>query len=367
MSRVCFVISSLGGGGAEKNLAELVRNFPFEAEKHIIVITNQGMCKQNVPSNAQIHELGYTSLKYCWIGLYRKLQEIKPDCIFSFMMQVNIVVGILSYLLPKSIMVARESNIPSFEIKHLGYNFLVNTLYKVTYKRYNKIVCQSRDMMLDLQNNYLIDSDKLVIIQNPISKINLHTRHDLIYKKNIYTKRLNFICIGRLVNQKGYTRLFEILSSGIGRDYTVDIYGDGPLLAKLTGLIISLNLQNNVFLKGFVPNVLDNVSQYDFLLLTSHYEGFPNAVLEVLAEGIPVISFNIKGGINEIILDKFNGIVIEDGNSDAYNKALRNLDVSDYDGNKISTDILYRFSTTKFTDAYIVLFTELGLFNKTSK
>ena len=126
----------------------------------------------------------------------------------------------------------------------------------------------------------------------------------------------NFVlAIGRLNNSvKQFDKLIlsykntEACRNGI----PLIILGDGPDKLKLEKLIEVNNLQSTVKLLGFVSNPYDFIKHSKFLVLCSKFEGMPLVILESLALGTPVVSFNCKSGPSELIQHKKNGLLVKD-------------------------------------------------------
>jgi glycosyltransferase involved in cell wall biosynthesis len=84
-------------------------------------------------------------------------------------------------------------------------------------------------------------------------------------------------------------------------------------------------------------------STADIYLHGSYYEGFPNTLIEAAGSGLPIVAYNSPGGINEIVIDKFNGLLVEDFDDDAFTKAILLSTTFHFDKNKIQDDIYQRF------------------------
>ena len=76
-------------------------------------------------------------------------------------------------------------------------------------------------------------------------------------------------------------------------------------------------MSDRLTLKGNALNIYELYPEYSFLVMTSRYEGFPMVLLEAAAKSLPLISFDIETGPNEIIIDDVNGYLIDANNSDA--------------------------------------------------
>jgi poly(glycerol-phosphate) alpha-glucosyltransferase len=124
------------------------------------------------------------------------------------------------------------------------------------------------------------------------------------------------VLLSRLADQKQIDhaiRAFRIVCDDLP-DKRLEIYGAGKEEAKLKKLINELNLQNNVFLMGYATNINEIYSKSALSLLTSRFEGFALVILESLANGCPVVSYNIKYGPTELIQDGRNGYLVNYSN-----------------------------------------------------
>ena len=123
------------------------------------------------------------------------------------------------------------------------------------------------------------------------------------------------ISVGRLTYAKNYPLLIDIASEVLPahEGWTWDIYGDGDERAELEAKIIQKGLEGRVVLKGTVSDIYDRYPEYSALVMTSRYEGFPMVLIEGAAKGLPMVSFDIETGPNEIIRDGINGFLVPDG------------------------------------------------------
>jgi len=100
------------------------------------------------------------------------------------------------------------------------------------------------------------------------------------------------------------------------------LLGDGPEKENLRKLINSLSLSDHVTLEGYQKNPYTYFSNADLFVLSSRYEGLPNAMLESLACGTPVVAFNCPGGIDEIIVNESHGALVPENDVQALSTAI---------------------------------------------
>jgi glycosyltransferase involved in cell wall biosynthesis len=161
------------------------------------------------------------------------------------------------------------------------------------------------------RDNLKIDKSKLSLIYNPIDpKIDMNKMY------NAESKQI--ISVGRLSYQKNFQSAIRIAAQVFAKrpDWTWHIYGEGEEREQIIQLINDLNLQDKVILKGSVKNLYELYGNYSFLVMTSRYEGFPMSLLEAGASGLPLVSFDIQTGPNEIIEDGKTGYLIEEKNEE---------------------------------------------------
>lgn len=139
-------------------------------------------------------------------------------------------------------------------------------------------------------------------------------------------RRKAIINIGRLEDQKNQALLIEAFAAADLKDYTLEIYGDGPLKTDLQNLITDLGLKEKVFLKGHVPNVKEYIADASIFVLSSDYEGIPNVLLEAMALGLPSITTDFSGGGAHILIkDGENGLIVPKGDAMQLSSAIKTL------------------------------------------
>lgn len=125
------------------------------------------------------------------------------------------------------------------------------------------------------------------------------------------------IAVGRLDYQKGFDRLigaWEIVQRHGGYDdWRLDIFGQGEWYDMLQRMIDTRGLQDSVHLNSPTRNIGDEYAHSFMLVMSSHYEGFPMVMIEAMAYGVPVVSFDYKCGPKDIIRHGENGLLVANG------------------------------------------------------
>jgi glycosyltransferase involved in cell wall biosynthesis len=136
---------------------------------------------------------------------------------------------------------------------------------------------------------------------------------NLFNSPKVYNKNSQkIISIGRLGNQKNFLGLVEVAKVvlDLKPEWEWHIFGKGDQKPQIQNKINDLGLQGKLFLKGHHSSIYDAYPDYALLVMTSKYEGFPMSLLEGMAKGLPLISYDIPTGPNEIIKEGKNGFLI---------------------------------------------------------
>ena len=231
------------------------------------------------------------------------IRKFKPDIIVCFSIYPMLYAMLQHKLSSKKIkFFFSERNDPRLE-----YGLLSRIIRWFVLKRADGIVFQTNDAM-----NYFPDSikRKSIVIHNPVSVD--------VSKYPLWDKTDNrIVTVGRLAPQKNQKLLIEAFDKikDVYPELTLEIYGEGPLRNELQSIINEKSLNNRVFLKGARSDILDCIYGARLFVLPSLYEGMPNALMEAMALGIPVISSDCPcGGPRELIDNGKNGILFINNN-----------------------------------------------------
>lgn len=136
------------------------------------------------------------------------------------------------------------------------------------------------------------------------------------------------IAVGRLDYQKGFDRLIDawsLLPEQLRRSWHLDIFGQGEWHDALQAQIDRLGLGASVRLMRPTRQIGMEYAASDFLVMSSHYEGFPMVMVEAMARGLPVVSFNFLCGPRDIIRPGENGLLVPEGDVNALAAAMKRL------------------------------------------
>lgn len=353
--RLLIIIPTLQCGGSEKFVSQLCNHINTgKFYVQLIILQNNNQFYEITNPAVNIISLNKRRVRFTLFKIKKLIHQFQPDIVFSAANHVNLYLAIFRNLFSKKIkFVARESSIVSLNTKNASMPLLYHRLIKKYYHRFNIIVCQGKYMQHDLLTQYGIDAAKTIIINNATTKNNVY---------EIPAKQINrpykFITVSRLSPEKGIERLIHAVGL-LSLPFEFYIIGDGIQKTALQKLVTKLNLHEQVF---FIPenkNPFDGMEDADLFLLGSYYEGFPNALIEAGSWGIPTIAFDAAGGINEIIENEKNGLLVDDNDIIGFAAAINSALAINFNRKQIATDTEKRFSVNKMVQAMEKLFSEV--------
>lgn len=304
--KILFYIGNLRKGGAERVVATL-SNKLVEKNEVIIITTTDEKVEYGLNKNIKLFSLkNFDGNKNPLVKnaiylkkLKRYIKEIDPDIILGFLPEPSYRLLLLKPFIKTPVIIS-DRNDPKVEYASLKNRILMNALYK----RANGFVFQTEEA-----RNYFSKKiqNKSVVIANPVDDRFLKTKY-------IGEKSTEFINVGRLNGQKNQIFLIESFKDVIEKypNYKLLVYGDGDLKNELNTYIKNNKLNNNVKLCGNADNIENILKEKKCFILSSKYEGMPNALMEAMAVGVPCISTDCPcGGPRELIKNNINGLLIK--------------------------------------------------------
>lgn len=295
--RIAFLLPNLNGGGAERVTLNLIRSLNRDQfEPLLVVLDRSGPLAGDVPDDVPVHVCDTPRISRALPGLIRLFCKLEPAVIFSTFTHLNIPLLASKPFLKAPRIIAREANLPSLSLARLPWPAAYRIACRLLYPRADVVVSTSKRMYEEFIAMG-IPSARIQILHNPVDEDRL--RHNAQPLKRHDGDGVRFVAAGRLVRQKGFDRLPAAMAAMPKNSHCL-ILGDGPERAELESRINSLGLGERISFAGFVANPAPYVAGADAFLMPSRFEGMPNAALEALAVGTPVIATPEAGGIVEL-------------------------------------------------------------------
>ncbi len=301
---IAFVLPDLTVGGAEMVMARLVNALPRDKYDPVfIAVSSGGTLKDFIDPSIPFHSLDAKNVIAGLPKLFSRLKEIQPDIVIATMAHMNFGVLMLRPFLPKTKFIVRESTLPECTLHGRGAMApVIRILYRALYPLADKIIAPARIILEKMNLELGVPAKRMALLPNPV---------DVRASGNIKgtSEKIRFIAAGRLHPEKGFDRLIKALKDYRGPDWHLTILGEGSQREHLEYMIESLKFSGKVSLPGFSKEPWAAFAAADCFLLPSRWEGLPNAALEALACGIPVIALKEAGGIVEIAGEAPEGAV----------------------------------------------------------
>lgn len=318
--KIALIGYRLGSGGAEKVMANLSIFFEkHNIEVHNIIVINQVL----YPFEGKLINLGL--LKTSRNGFFDKLRRLyflkrylsrnKFDFIIDFRFRNKPVQELLiAKFLYKSKTIF---TVHSYLIDHYMPNW--SYLTRIMYQKCYKIVTVTNNIKKFIEKKHSLKN--LQTIYNPVNVEEIHLK----YNNLINFKDEFIIGIGQMeTNVKQFDVLIEAYANSelVSKNIHLILLGQGQQMARLKTLAEQKMVANSVHFFGYDENPYKYLKNSRFFVLSSANEGMPNVLLESLACHTPVISFDCLSGPNEIITDRYNGLLVENQNRDQLTLAM---------------------------------------------
>lgn len=326
--KILIVTTSLKNGGAERfvvNLSNLLSCSQYEV--HVVTITNSidydlNVKVLNLGTFKENHNFVYGKIK-SFIVFKDYIKKNKFDFIIDNRTRtrslIEIIYQFLLYRRIKVIYMVHSAKIENY--------FPVNRLVrKIIDHRVYKIVSVSEKITKKIKDKYGFKSET---IYNPVSIPKFHEESHVLL--SLPEKFILFY--GRLDNDvKNFDLLIEAYQKSRLKTKNVKliILGDGKDQDYITSKIDRLGLSNEIVCLPKQSNPFFIVEKAIFTVLTSKYEGFPSVLVESLRLGVPVVSVDCESGPSEIIVDGFNGLLVENNNVGILSSAMNRMVEDDF-------------------------------------
>ena len=324
--KVLIVINSLARGGAQRVVSTLTREW---VKSHQVLIALFDASRPAYEHGGVVADLGAPSLRSPVMKLYnallrsiriaRILWRERPDRIVSFMESANyptIVAATATGLLDR-LSVSVRCNPAAIPGLH-------RLLIPIVYRLAKRVVAPSYGVRCALQKLGL-PARKLSVIPNPVFR-----RTDVTTSARADSPLRYILGVGRLEREKGFERLLKAFSQIRVDQSNIDlvILGDGPERAALLAISQELEITARTHLPGVVSDVDAWYRGAVCFVLASHSEGSPNVVVEAMANGCPVVSFDCPYGPAEILESGRSGLLVSQDDTAGLTDAIQRV-VSD--------------------------------------
>lgn len=296
---------SMGQGGAEKVVIDICENTSNMFDKVIVLST--GGVNVDYLEELGIHHIVIPDLNSKRVSdilvtikiIIKVVKEFDIDLIHSHHRMAAFYAQIVKVV---------STNISLIYTAHNVF-YDKRTLTKLSLRK-TKIIAVGEGVANNLGGYFKINRETINIINNSVKP---GTLSKYSRPKECVTEKKVISCIGRLSKQKGIEYFIKAISNVMKREQNLEIkvliIGDGETRQELEKLVNELNLRGIIEFLGYRANVYEYIKYSDFIVTSSLWEGFPLTPIECFSVGKTIIATNISGN-NEIVIDKFNGLLV---------------------------------------------------------
>lgn len=319
MKKIDIITKAMTSGGAERVIAQLANYFVTHGICCRIITTDDREVMYPLNEKIKIVPIGKKSgnkvidrvVRYS--ALRKVVLSDRPDVVLTMPEDTGIyvILALLGTGIP--VYVSERNNpwvMPDIKITRF--------LRKIAYPFATGVIFQT-EMAKSFFSPRI--QKKGVVLPNPVDASRIPAPYEGEREKR-------FVAVGRLEPQKNFPlliRAFAEFNKEI-QGYKLTIYGEGREREKLENLIKDLGLQNNIELPGRDKDVLNKINSAAAFILSSDYEGMPNALIEAMCMEMPVISTDCpSGGPRELICDSKNGLLVRVNDINSMTDAMRKI------------------------------------------
>lgn len=311
---IAFVIHEMTGGGAERVISVLANNMVKKGIDVTILMTAGAKVEYELDSRVRVIQVGDKTAGNP-INFLKRITNLRSnfknevyDAIIAFEADTGFYSVIANAFMGNKLFVSERNDPARYNHKLLRW---------FAYSKAKRVLFQTEGARNYFRGNI---RDKGIVIANPLKEGLPDVYHG--------DRRKQIVAVGRLNSQKNYHVMIDAFEEfyRMHPDYSLHIYGEGELRENISRRIQAGNAAEAIILEGFCSNVNEKIRDAAMFVMSSDYEGMPNALMEAMAIGLPVISTDCPiGGPRELIEDGVNGLLVNIGDSNGIAKAMAKL------------------------------------------
>ena len=322
MKKIVFFLPA-AVGGAERvsiNYSRLLDEDKFQ-KVFVLIGKDSKDIRKILPAHARTYEIHINNINR-W-GIYRIikiLKKEKPDFTFSSMFWVNVRVLVAAKLLGIKAVVRNNNTFDSLQ----GW---MKALVKKTYKFAYKIIVQQEEMYDEVIKKLPQQKVKVNVIHNPFIEEDIDSKR---YASNPYPDKdeIKVLWVARFSKQKGQDVLVKAFKLLLENHSNYHLYllgkydGGSEFYKQIKMFVAKYCLESKISFCGFDSNPYRWIQNCDCFVMPSRLEGLPNALIEAMYIGKPVVATKCIPVVSRIVKDDYNGILVESEDYIAMSKAI---------------------------------------------
>lgn len=314
---VAMLINSLEAGGAERVISRISKPLAKFYNIYIMLLDIENIkydCTGKICNVGGKYKNYYRKVIHSIFCINKIVKEERIDCIISFLDMPNLInaLGIHGC--------RRIINLRCFYSRWVYKSFvgkLKLEMCRCFFRKADGVILVAKALE-EYSIKYLkLNKEKVRVIENAYDVEEIITKADTSIEREVedfIATHKTAIAMGRLDEQKGYVYLLKCFAKVCEREAEAGliILGEGPLYNELNALVMELKIEENVLFLGIRKNPFPYISKSLIYVSASLYEGFPNALVEAMACGIPAIHTDCLTGPREILMEVYEDKFIKE-------------------------------------------------------
>ena len=293
----------------------------------------EGPYLDQVSSSVQLAAGDGDSRRRRWQMLRHFIRELKPDVVVSFLSYFTVLTAARTAAVGARVVFNQQTPMTAFlsdrdyQWRRAWHRRAFALATRAGYAAADLVVTTSQGVADDLVTEFGVSREQIEVVHNPVDldavRRGAGEAIDLNHAAN--WQRPTIVAAGRLAEAKNYPLMIEALANLQTRmSARLLILGEGHEEGALRSLIAARGLRDQVLFCGFQKNPWKYIARADVFLLTSHYEGFGNVLVEAMACGVPVVA-TASAGTRDIVRQGVDGVLVERHEAGAVATALESV------------------------------------------
>ena len=330
--RVCFVLPSLNGGGAERAAVQILNGLDSATwDRSMFLFERTGPYLADLQPAIDLRSSPSPSRGERWQALRRFITDSRPHVVVAFLSYATVLTAARAAQTGARVVFNQQTPMTAFlgdadyEWRHGWRRTVFTATSRLTYAAADLIIATSHGVADDLTSNFGVSPDSIQVVPNPVDLQAVRAKAREQASLDGPGGGPVIVAAGRLADAKNYPLLIDAI--GVLRQSIparLFILGEGELESALRRQIAERGLDDAVTLLGFQGNPWKFMARADVFALSSHYEGFGNVLIEAMAVGVPVVA-TASAGTRDIINHGTDGLLVETHSPDAMAAALRRV------------------------------------------
>lgn len=349
--KILYLTEQLSGGGKERRLIELLKGLSTDKSYELHLVLTKSIIDYPEVNNLRIkihHLKGFSDFELIK-QYYLIFKDIKPDVVHTWSYKTSFFVSILKYFYDFKFIAGFIGD--KFGLSKVGSFFAKQLIFR----KADNIVSNSQGGL----DAYNVPKNKGVVVHNGLDPKRISKKKDNKLTNEGVKTPLKVVMLANVSKHKNYQLFIDIAEHFVNLRDDITFISIGKILPEFKNFADPYinNKHPKIKFLGFRSDVNDLIKDCDIGILCTYSEGISNAIVELMANGVPVITNDMKGGSREIISNKVDGFICTDSEMSKHlNNLINDKNLKKSMSIKATDKIRNNFSLLKMVDHYVSIY-----------